>query len=91
MSMDDRGRDRSERERPERDPRGSADRDRRHLRDTLEDDLDLIRGAPRDRALHILRILLEAVYGEGYIRANEERMPPASQRTGTSMSASSSD
>lgn len=89
MSMDDRGRDRGERERPER---GTADRDRRHLRDTLEDDLDLIRGAPRDRALHILRILLEAVYGEGYIRASEERVPqPASASSGLRAMSTSQD
>jgi hypothetical protein len=37
----------------------------------LEDRLDLIRYAPRDRALEILHLLLEAVYGEGYIRGAE--------------------
>jgi hypothetical protein len=37
----------------------------------LEDRLDLIRYAPRERALEILHILLEAVYGEGYIRGAE--------------------
>lgn len=70
-------------ERVDRD-RGSADRDRRHIRETLEDDLDLIRGAPRERALHILKILLEAVYGDGFIRATEELRPSGGAQRGTS-------
>jgi hypothetical protein len=37
----------------------------------LEDRLELLRYAPRDRALEILHLLLEAVYGEGYIRGAE--------------------
>jgi hypothetical protein len=45
----------------------------------LEDRLELLRYAPRDRALEILHLLLEAVYGEGYIRGAEgikERQGP---------------
>lgn len=85
MSMSDRD---TERER-DRGP-GTADRDRRNIRETLEDDLDLIRGAPRDRALHIMRILLEAVYGDGFIRGVEEVRPSssASRSTGTNMTSS---
>lgn len=80
----DRDRGRTERERP------SADRDRRSIRETLEDDLDLIRGAPRDRAMHILRILLEAVYGDGFIRATEELRPQQQRGQSTGMTTTDS-
>lgn len=77
-------------ERTERrgDDRGgtSTDRDRRRTREHLEDDLDLIRGAPRDKAWRILNNLLEAVYGEGFIRGVEDTRPPPT-RTATSGSS----
>jgi hypothetical protein len=43
----------------------------------LEDRLDLLRYAPRDRALEILHLMLEATYGEGYIRGSEQLKPAA--------------
>lgn len=71
----------------------STDRDRRRTREHLEDDLDLIRGAPREKAWRILSNLLEAVYGEGFIRGVEDSRPQAqAQRTtstGTAMQAAS--
>lgn len=70
----------------DRDDRGgtSTDRDRRRTREHLEDDLDLIRGAPREKAWRILSNLLEAVYGEGFIRGVEDSRPQGAQaRTAT--------
>lgn len=53
------------------DPRSARKRDNKwELR--LEDRLDLLRYAPRDRALEILHLMLEAVFGEGYIRGAED-------------------
>lgn len=65
-------RDRDRKPERERDRGTSTDRDRRRTREHLEDDLDLIRGAPREKAWRILNNLLEAVYGEGFIRGVED-------------------
>jgi hypothetical protein len=72
----------------ETDAMTDDDRRRRHpSAEHLEDRLDLLRGAPRDRALEILAILLEAVYGDGYREGVEDVKPRPT--SGTSMVAGS--